>query len=248
MNKYDYIEEENDDLPSTFSSKKLVSKDGYSFDFHSEHWMLNKDVSIAFMPDVLSMEPKLLDGFKKTLATYAEEQSAHHTSNMYLRFQRLLRDTKFKNLDEDVLLNWRAMLDKNNEWYLGALRGFLISWNEYGYYGVTTEMVKTLEILTLSGNKKGVSVANRCPETGAFTSNEVLALNHELIRLFRNNYISFQCYAYVSLLQATARRPTQLRQIKAADLFKEHDHSKNVTNFTSIYLEQSSEVVGFVSL
>lgn len=36
--------------------------------------------------------------------------------------------------------------DKNNEWYLGALRGFLISWNEYGYYGVTTEMVKTLEM------------------------------------------------------------------------------------------------------
>ncbi|WP_429106585.1 site-specific integrase [Aeromonas allosaccharophila] len=231
MNKYDYIEEENDDFPSRFSSKKLVSKDGYSFDFHSEHWMLNKDVSIAFMPDVLSMEPELLDGFKKTLATYAEEQSAHHTSNMYLRFQRLLRDTRFKKLDEDVLLNWRAMLDKSHEWYLGSLRGFLVSWNEYGYYGVTTEMVKTLEILTLSGNKKGVSVANRCPETGAFTNNEVLALNHELIRLFRDNYISFQCYAYVSLLQATARRPTQLRQIKAADLFKEHDHSKNVTNF-----------------
>ena len=33
MNKYDYIEEENDDFPSRFSSKKLVSKDGYSFDF-----------------------------------------------------------------------------------------------------------------------------------------------------------------------------------------------------------------------
>ena len=95
------------------------------------------------------------------------------------------RDTSFKKLDEDVLLNWRAMLDKSHEWYLGSLRGFLVSWNEYGYYGVTTEMVKTLEILTLSGNKKGVSVANRCPDTGAFTNNEVLALNHELIRLFR---------------------------------------------------------------
>ncbi|WP_279465389.1 hypothetical protein [Aeromonas veronii] len=47
------------------AQKKLVSKDGYSFDFHSERWMLNKDVSIAFMPDVLSMEPELLDGFKK---------------------------------------------------------------------------------------------------------------------------------------------------------------------------------------
>ncbi len=89
MNKYDYIEEENDDLPSTFSSKKLVSKDGYSFDFHSEYWMLNKDVSIAFMPDVLSMEPKLLDGFKKTLATYAEEP----ISTPYIKYVSTLSTT-----------------------------------------------------------------------------------------------------------------------------------------------------------
>ena len=217
--------------PTSFGSTERISKDGYSFNQDSNLWILNKDFQISFQPDVLGIDPKTLIGFRKTLAIYAEESSAAHTYNMYHNFQRMIRYTQCNSLDEHVLLNWRAGLDGDHEWYLGSLRGFLISWNEYGYYGVTTDMVKLLEKLTLSGNKKGVSVANRCPETGAFTSNEVLALNHELIRLFGDNSISFACYAYVSLLQATARRPVQLRQLRAVDLLKEFDEAKSATNF-----------------
>ena len=208
-----------------------ISKDGYSFNIHSNHWTLNKDRSIVFTKDVLSMEAKLIDGLRKTLSIYAEEQSAAHASNMYYLFQRLLIDTNFKVLDEHVILNWRSMLNKDNEYLLGSLRGFLISWNEYGYYGVTTEMVRALEKLTISGNKKGVAVANRCPHSGAFTNNEMLALNNELIRLFKEDNISFTSYAYVSLLQATARRPVQLRQLKSIDLQKIHDTKNNSFNF-----------------
>jgi len=208
-----------------------ISKDGYSFNIHSNHWTLNKDRSIVFTKDVLSMEAKLIDGLRKTLSIYAEEQSAAHASNMYYLFQRFLIDTNFKVLDEHVILNWRSMLNKDNEYLLGSLRGFLISWNEYGYYGVTTEMVRALEKLTISGNKKGVAVANRCPHSGAFTNNEMLALNNELIRLFKEDNISFSSYAYVSLLQATARRPVQLRQLKSIDLQKIHNTKNNSFNF-----------------
>lgn len=213
------------------SIEERISKDGYGFYFHSNRWALNKDKEIVFMPDVLQLEPKLLDGFKKTLAIYAEECSASHTLNMYCHFQRFLRDTHFQYLDENAILNWRGMLDKENEYELGSLRGFLISWNEYGHYGVTDDMVKLLKKITLSGNKKGEAVANHCPETGAFTSNEVLALNNELIRLFRDDSISFSCYAYISLVQATARRPIQLRQLRTIDLIKEDNVAKNAKNF-----------------
>lgn len=208
-----------------------ISKDGYSFNIQSNHWRLNKDRSITFTKDVLSIETKLLDGLRKTLSIYAEEQSAAHTSNMYQLFQRLLKDTKFEVLDEHVILNWRSMLNNDNEYLLGSLRGFLISWNEYGYYGVTTDMVRVLEKLTISGNKKGVAVANRCPYSGAFTDNETLALNSELIRLFKEDSISFICYTYVSLLQATARRPIQLRQLKSIDLQKTYNPKNNFFNF-----------------
>lgn len=231
--------------PSDSNSEERVSKDGYAFNINSYRWTLNKDRSILFMPEVLAMDPKLIDGFKKTLATYAEELSAHHTHSMYHLFQRFLRDTKFQKIDTHVILNWRGMLNKENEWYLGSLRGFLISWHEYGHYGVTADTVKLLEKLTLSGNKKGGAVANRCPYSGAYTQNEKLALINELNRLFTSDRISFACYAYVNILQATGRRPVQLRQLRSIDLQNEYDEEKGTINFYLNIPRAKQRGVGF---
>jgi len=199
----------------------LVSKDGYSFDKNSNQWILNKDATISFQDEILALDERVLRSFRFTLARYAEELSAHHTRNMYFQFQRLIRDTNCTELDVNTLLNWKASLGKDREWYLGALRGFLISWFDYGQYGVTADVVELLESLRLSGNDKGVAVANRCPYSGAFTENEVLAIMGELIELWKAEEITFQCYAYISLVQATARRTIQLRQLKSCDLLKE---------------------------
>lgn len=208
-----------------------ISKDGYSFNVNDHKWFLNKDITISFQSEILALDEKVLEGFRSTLATYAEELSANHTSNMYLRMQGLVRDTGCSTLDDNVLLNWRVSLGDEHEWYLGALRGFLISWYDYGYFGVSADMVKLLESLTLSGNKKGVAVANRCPYSGAFTENEVLAINGELIELWRKGEISFVCYSYISLVQATARRPINLRQLKASDVTKKYDDKAKKMNF-----------------
>lgn len=210
-------------LAPVSSTHLLISKDGYSFDRNSNKWALNKDVAISFQSEVLALDAVTLEGFRLTLARYAEELSAHHTRNMYFQFQRLIRDTSCVSLDVNVLINWKAILHKDHEWYLGALKGFLIAWYDYGHHGVTADMVELLESFTLAGNIKGVAVANRCPYSGSFTENEVLAINGELIELWRNEEISFPCYAYLNLLQATARRPTQLRQLKACDLLKKSD-------------------------
>lgn len=77
-----------------------VSKDGYSFDINSDRWKLNKDTTISFQKEVLALEPVVHDGFRKSLARYAEESSAKHTLNMYHRFQRMVRDTGCTSVDE----------------------------------------------------------------------------------------------------------------------------------------------------
>lgn len=212
--------------PLTLAHKEhiLVSKDGYSFDRNSNLWILNKDVTISFQAEILAIDSKILLGFRYTLAIYAEELSAWHASNMYSLFQNLVRDTKLLVLNVNSILNWKSFLGKDKEYKLGALKGFLISWFDYGQYGVTADVVELLESLRLSGNVKGVAVANRCPYSGAFTENEVLAIMGELIELWKAEEINFPCYAYVSLLQATARRPVQLRQLKACDLLKQSKH------------------------
>ncbi|MFY8285125.1 hypothetical protein AAEU31_16610 [Pseudoalteromonas sp. SSMSWG5] len=160
-----------------YSSPKLkVSKAGYSFDVNTNKWHLNKDTTISFQKEVLSTDPVVHHGFRLTLSRYAEMYSADHTLNMYNRFQALVRDTECKVIDVQAIRNWRAMLDDENEWYLGALRGFLISWYDFGYQGISKEVVDALNRMTLAGNKKGVAIANRCPETGALTQNEQIAV------------------------------------------------------------------------
>jgi hypothetical protein len=220
---------------SNLSPKKngslRVSKDGYSFDIFSNKWHLNKDVVIRLQNEVLALEPSTLEGFRKSLARYAEESSASHTVNMYMRFQRMVRDTGCQAIDQNVIRNWRAMLDEEHEWYLGALRGFLISWYDFGYKGINKKVVDVLEGLRLSGNTKGVAVANRCQYTGAFTQNEQIAITNEFIRLFDEDLISLPCYSYLVALQATARRPVQLRQLKAVDLIKSKCEKTGAINF-----------------
>lgn len=220
-----------DESLSSLKYTQRISRDGYSFDVESDVWILNKDLRITFQHDVLEIETRTLNGFRKTLARYAEESSASHTVNMYMRFQRMVRDTGCKSINDNVILNWRGKLNDDTEWYLGALRGFLISWYDYGYSGMSKSVVDTLESMTLAGNKKGVAVANECPYSGALTQNEQIAVMNELIRLFEESSISLPCYSYLATLQATARRAVQLRQLKAVDLIKEYDSVKNAFNY-----------------
>ena len=197
------------------------SRDGYAFDENENFWRIGKDKTINFSQPILNINKKTLDGFRKTLAIYAEKYSSYHVSHMYQQFQRLVISTNLEIINVSIILDWKNKLGKEHEWYLGALKGFLLSWHEYGYYGVDKSVVSLLESFTLTGNDKGKSVIMRCPYTGAFTENEILALMAELARLWREDLISFETYAYIHLLQATARRPIQIRHLKFEDLRKE---------------------------
>lgn len=197
------------------------SRDGYVFDENDNSWKISKDKTINFSQTILNINKETLKGFRKILAVYAEKYSSYHVSHMYQQFQRLVISTNLKNIDVSIILNWKNTLGKEHEWYLGALKGFLLSWYEYGYYGVDKSVASLLESFTLSGNDKGKSVLMRCPYTGAFTENEILALMAELARLWKEDLISFEAYAYIHLLQATARRPVQIRHLKFEDLKKE---------------------------
>lgn len=206
---------------SRWDGRIVTSKDGYSFAFDSDKWLLSKDKEIRFSANVLNVEQDVLVGLKMTLARYAEEMSASHTVNMYHLFNHMVKTTSSKQVNIATILNWKAELGEDKEWYLGSLRGFLISWHDYGFKGIDSDVVELLERFTFSGNEKGLAVANRCPYSGAFTENEVLAINYELIRLYRENQIDLKIFSYVNLIQATAARSMQVRQIKIGDLLQE---------------------------
>lgn len=152
-----------------------TSKDGYPFDPSSSHWKLNKDVTISLgLPDRLDKSTE--GGFRAVLQRYAEEASARHTRNMETRFKRYLRDTGASHVTAVDLINWRAILGIDEQWHLGGLKGFLLAWHDYGFNGISKEVVDLLQGWRIQGNEKGAAVASGCPESGPYTDLEIAAL------------------------------------------------------------------------
>lgn len=138
------------------SQKKILrqSRDGYAFYENENSWHISKDIKLNFSQAVLNIDKKTLNSFRKTLAIYAEKYSSYHTINMYNRFHELVVNTQLKTIDTYTLLNWKTNLGKEREWHLGSLKGFLLSWHEYGYYGVDKAVASLLESFTLSGTAR----------------------------------------------------------------------------------------------
>lgn len=90
----------------------IKSRDGYEFYKHENSQHISKDIIINFSQIVLDIDKKTLNGFKKTLAIYAEKYSSYHTINMYKRFKELVIDTNLKVIDVPAILNWKAILGK----------------------------------------------------------------------------------------------------------------------------------------
>ncbi|MHC9037746.1 hypothetical protein ACYTTR_18665, partial [Cobetia marina] len=124
--------------------QQILSKDGYAFSLSDPLWKLNKDVklSVGFISDL--PEPTQ-SGFRLTLARYCAEFSAKHAENMTTRFKRFLNDTGANSVSAEALMNWRSCLRKEEEWYLGGLKGFLLAWHDYGFPGVNKDVSDLLQ-------------------------------------------------------------------------------------------------------
>lgn len=201
-------------------SSLAVSKDGYTFDPSDNYWQLDKDVTISLvLPGII--DPVSEAGFRATLLRYAEEASARHTRNMETRFKKYLRDTKALEVTVTDLINWRASLGPDEQWYLGGLKGFLLAWYDYGFDGITEEVVDLLQGWRIAGNQKGVAVASGCPESGPYTDLEMAALLDWASAAAARQDIAFEDYAYLLTLAMTARRPVQIAALRGRDLIRE---------------------------
>ncbi len=216
MNQLPNIEESNET-----TGRYAVSRDGYAFKVDDDRWRLNKDVEVSLMLVAATLPEPIQSGFRAALQRYAEEMSAKHVHNMATRLDRYLRDTGAKAVTTSDLLNWRAMLGRDREWYLGGLKGFLLAWHGYGFSGVSDDVADLLKELRLTGNEKGAAVASGDPKSGPMTDMEVLGLLDWLNAALVHEAIEFADYAYILTLAMTARRPVQIAALRGKDLIVE---------------------------
>lgn len=203
-----------------------TTKSGYPFYSSDIEWRLDGSTVINFQR-LTALEPDTEDGFRKALCRYAEELSAKHTYNMFYYFSAYLKSTDTKTVSLTTLTNYRASLDKDNEYKLGALKGFLLAWYEWGFNGISKEIADYLEELTLKGNPKGNAVKGACPYSGPLTHNELGALIDWASNAFTKEILNLKEYVGFMALVLTGRRYVQIRSLRSVDLVVREDSNGN---------------------
>jgi hypothetical protein len=213
---------------------EVRTKNGHVFDPNMDIWSFD-DISntnnINFNELYISTDK--LYGLKRTFILYIESYSLRHTVNMFNRLKHLLNylyELTKNDIDEITsidLINYRSTLDKQHEWYLGALSGFLKQWYKMGFSGLSSKAYGYLNEIKLKGNQKGTAVLTMCPYDGPFTDLELESIQSSLNKKYANNDISEADYLLIWLMMIYGSRPIQFALLKASDLqaFKKQDGS-----------------------
>lgn len=213
------------DLFPIVKEHTITSYAGYAFEPSFRKWTISRDTHIylSWTDDFLSA--KLKHSFLKVLAHYAQIGSAGHAHNLSARFRELSRFTHSNcgvvdKISSNDVINYRATLNREHEWYLGALRGFFKTWVDLGYSGIDESLLNLLDGWRLKGNIKGRAVQTLCPIEGPLSDIEFSALHQSLIDAFEVGNIELDAFALAQLFIATGRRPAQLGDLKAKDLIE----------------------------
>lgn len=200
-------------LPAATGMRIRAKAAGYSFSLLDDKWELDKNntVNVGYVASLLS-EPTRT-GFRHALAFYASELSAAHSRGIATHFQHMLVSTGTNQINDTVLINYRATLTSMTEHYLGTIRSFLRRWHLLGYPGVSKDVVTLLGGWTLRGNRKGDAVKRKDPEEGPLTDNELQAFNEGAVQAYERNLISLPELAMCLVTSNTGRRAVQISHL-----------------------------------
>lgn len=166
----------------------------------------------------------LVASWKRALAWYLQNRSAHHAKSAFERVLHLFRFLEAEGavaiteITPTDILNYRGCLPPKREWYLATLSGVLCRWSDLGYSGVSAETVRLLRDLRLSGNAKGEAVRTSDPLEGPLTDIEFAALMTALSDGLAAEEVSEEDFLIVWLAACLGLRPLQISQLKITDL------------------------------
>ena len=208
----------NNSLPTLAPVRIRAKANGYFFQLYNTSWVLDKNTAVTLVDIHHYLSGEKLDGCLRTLAFYASNLSASHTLNIIMRFQHMLRETDAREITDTVLINYRSMLSPATEWYLATIRGFLRSWHQLGYPGISKDVILLLDGWTLKGNRKGDAVKRMDPQEGPLTDNELTAFNEGAVRAYEKSLITIAELAMALSASHTGRRPIQISQLRVIDV------------------------------
>lgn len=198
------------------------TKYGYEFDLLSDRWVVDAGVILHFDRQPFSDFCYKLE-LKKCFARYLETHSVDHVKNLKNCFGNYLKNQSTQKVSILTLAAWRESLGYEKEYLLGAIRGLLYSWEQWGFDGVDSATIDWLEEQRIRGNTKGKSVRTWCPYSGPYTSTELGWILEWATDALREREINYDTHAAIYLLATTGQRSIQLRKLRAKDLLASKD-------------------------
>ncbi|EGR7966465.1 site-specific integrase [Vibrio aestuarianus subsp. francensis] len=194
-----------------------VSHNGFEFDYLSDRWTLNRNVTV--LTGFLDMfKQPLQDDIRETLIHFAENTSANHTSNMAKTLQFYLKTTGVNELSELGFVSYKNLVPKKDWYRVSVVRGFI---RQMRYLGLNKHIDDSVYRLTeqwkLGGNEKGSAVLSLDPETGPFSDQEFEAIGLNAAHRFAEGKLTTEEYSCLSLFKASGRRSEQIASIKCKD-------------------------------
>lgn len=130
------------DFSHKHTQSMATSREGYVFDPTSRKWKISREytLNLEWVDELL--ETTLVESFLKVLAHYTEKYSSGYTSAQCWKFKHFVNHYLENNqkqlfsISSEALIGYRSTLDREHEYYMGALKGFLKTWIEFGYPGV----------------------------------------------------------------------------------------------------------------
>ncbi len=198
----------------------ILSKAGYEFQLSDGYWVLDKNITLPIESLNGYLDKKTESSCIKVLVLYAKTYSSSHTQNVFFRFLHYLRTSNTKEITTTSLINYRANLKNDTEWYLGTIRGFLRKWYDLGYSGICDEVIELLDSWTIKGNIKGDVIKRLDPLKGPLSDIELQAFNEGAVLAFEKGSISLTEMALGLLISNTGRRPIQISHLRIKDVLQ----------------------------
>ena len=207
----------NFDFANESKVTTCMSYNGFEFNYLSDRWTLNRDVTV--LVDFLdSFVQPLQEDIREVLVFYAETSSAKHTQNISVQLKLYQTITGQNDLTEQGVASFKNALPKK-EWYkVSVVRGML---RQMRYLGldkhIDDAVFKLTDQWSLGGNDKGVAVLTLDPETGPFSDLEFQAIGLHAAHRYAEGALRTDEYACLSMFKASGRRPVQIASIKCKD-------------------------------
>lgn len=206
--------------------EQAFTRDGVLFDPRKGEWLISGLTTVGRLnfDGFHYLSSDIVQKLRWMTLINLQEQSFSHGRNQFgnfdLFYRAVLRKprTSCDRIELTHIIEFKGLLGEEREWKLGLLRILLANMEKLGFGISSTEAIEFLSAATIRGNVKGTSVRTRDPKTGAFSDDELLAIQSALNSAYATRQLSLENFAMVWLFLAYGCRAIQMAAMKEKDL------------------------------